>query len=106
MNTNLGPRGLLAKACVRRLEWASAEDLALCNPPYDMVIAGDCLYEEACIAPLLKTMWELAGPETEVCTFGDVICLWLLLFLFDVLSPFPWLVAFLPLVEPAFNIPR
>lgn len=55
-------------ARVQRLEWASAEDLEACEPPYDVVIAGDCLYEEACIAPLLETMWALAGPETEVRT--------------------------------------
>lgn len=67
VETNLGPLGLTGNVCVRRLRWGSAEDLAACDPPYEMVIAGDCLYEEACIAPLLETMWELAGPETEVC---------------------------------------
>lgn len=54
---------------MRRLEWGSTEDLALFEPPYDVVIAGDCLYEESCIAPLLQTMWALAGPETEVSFF-------------------------------------
>lgn len=63
---NLGPRGLAHMACVRRLEWDCAEELALFQPPYDTVIAGDCLYEEACISPLLKTMWALSGPDTEV----------------------------------------
>lgn len=63
---NLGPRGLAGKALVRRLEWDCAEELALFEPPYDVVIAGDCLYEEACISPLLKTMWALSGPNTEV----------------------------------------
>lgn len=63
---NLGPRGLAGKALVRRLEWDCAEELALFEPPYDVVIAGDCLYEEACISPLLKTMWALSGPHTEV----------------------------------------
>lgn len=64
---NLGPRGLAGKAFVRRLEWDCAEELALFEPPYDVVVAGDCLYEEACILPLLKTMWALSGPNTEVC---------------------------------------
>ncbi|CAM9505229.1 unnamed protein product [Sphacelaria rigidula] len=72
VETNLGPAGIADKVCVRRLVWASAEDLAMCEPPYDMVIAGDCLYEEACITPLLKTMWELAGPETDVLLCGVV----------------------------------
>lgn len=63
---NLGPRGMSGNVRIRRLEWASVEDLAQCQPPYDMVIAGDCLYEEACISPLLQTICALSGPETEV----------------------------------------
>ena len=51
---------------MRRLEWGSAEELARFDPPYDVVVAGDCLYEEACIVPLLQTMWALAGARTEV----------------------------------------
>lgn len=66
IEANLGPRGLAGKARARRLVWGSAEELALFQPPYDVVLAGDCLYEEACISPLLQTMWALAGPETEV----------------------------------------
>lgn len=74
VESNLGPRGLTGNVLVQRLEWASAEDLALLEPPYDVVIAGDCLYEEACIAPLLQTMWALAGPKTEVrVLFGSVL---------------------------------
>ena len=69
VDTNLGPRGLAGKAFVRRLEWDCAEELALFEPPYDVVIAGDCLYEEACITPLLKTMWALSGPNTEVISY-------------------------------------
>ncbi|CAM9952885.1 unnamed protein product, partial [Hapterophycus canaliculatus] len=65
VDMNLGERGLAGKACVRRLQWDCAAELALLEPPYDVVIAGDCLYEEACISPLLKTMWALAGPDTE-----------------------------------------
>lgn len=69
VEANLGPRGLAGNARVRRLEWASAQDLAMFEPPYDVVLAGDCLYEEACVAPLLQTMWALAGPKTEVSFF-------------------------------------
>eukprot|EP00752_Nemacystus_decipiens_P008253 g7380.t1 len=72
VDMNLGPRGLAGKAFVRRLEWDCAEELALFEPPYDVVIAGDCLYEEACISPLLKTMWALSGPNTEVLLSGVV----------------------------------
>eukprot|EP00903_Cladosiphon_okamuranus_P019209 g17663.t1 len=72
IDMNLGPRGLAGKAFVRRLEWDCAEDLALFEPPYDVVIAGDCLYEEACISPLLRTMWALSGPNTEVLLSGMV----------------------------------
>lgn len=70
---NLDPRGLSGKASVRRLEWDCAAELAMFEPPYDIVIAGDCLYEEACISPLLKTMWALSGPNTEV---GHVFAVW------------------------------
>lgn len=66
VEANLAPRGMEANACVRRLEWGSAEELARFDPPYDVVVAGDCLYEEACIVPLLQTMWALAGARTEV----------------------------------------
>ncbi len=66
VDMNLEPRGLAGKATVRRLAWDCAEELALFEPPYDMVIAGDCFYEEACISPLLKTMWALSGPTTQV----------------------------------------
>lgn len=66
VDMNLEPRGLAGKASVRRLAWDCAEELALFEPPYDMVIAGDCFYEEACISPLLKTMWALSGPTTQV----------------------------------------
>lgn len=69
VETNLAPRGLTGNVCVRRLKWGSAEDLSSFNPPYDVVVAGDCLYEEACITPLLETMWELAGPDTDVSPF-------------------------------------
>lgn len=65
VDMNLGERGLAGKASVRRLQWDCAAELAVLEPPYDVVIAGDCLYEEACISPLLRTMWALAGPETE-----------------------------------------
>lgn len=70
---NLAPRGLAGKAFVRRLEWDCAEELARLEPPYDVVIAGDCLYEEACISPLLKTMWALSGPHTEVRDGSSVV---------------------------------
>lgn len=66
VDMNLDPRGLSGKASVRRLEWDCAAELALFEPPYDMIIAGDCLYEEACISPLLKTMSALSGPNTDV----------------------------------------
>ncbi|CAM9745881.1 unnamed protein product [Ectocarpus sp. 6 AP-2014] len=72
VDMNLDPRGLSGKASVRRLEWDCAAELALFEPPYDIVIAGDCLYEEACISPLLKTMWALSGPNTEVLLSGVV----------------------------------
>lgn len=66
VENNLGPRGMAGNASVQRLIWASAEDIATFDPPYDLIIAGDCLYEEACISPLLQTMCALAGPDTEV----------------------------------------
>ncbi|CAM9505459.1 unnamed protein product [Ectocarpus sp. 13 AM-2016] len=72
VDMNLDPRGLSGKASVRRLEWDCAAELAMFEPPYDIIIAGDCLYEEACISPLLKTMWALSGPNTEVLLSGVV----------------------------------
>ncbi|CAM9988676.1 unnamed protein product [Laminaria digitata] len=72
VEANLAPRGMEANATVRRLKWGSAEELTSFEPPYDVVVAGDCLYEEACIVPLLQTMWALAGPSTEVLLCGVV----------------------------------
>ncbi|CAN0265646.1 unnamed protein product [Pylaiella littoralis] len=72
VDMNLGPRGLADRASVRRLEWDCAEELAEFEPPYDVLIVGDCLYEEACISPLLNTMWALSGPETEIFLSGVV----------------------------------
>ncbi|CAM9841082.1 unnamed protein product, partial [Discosporangium mesarthrocarpum] len=71
VENNLGSRGLKSQATVRRLEWAT-DDLLSFDAPYDMVLAGDCLYEEACIVPLLETMWALSGPETEILLCGVV----------------------------------
>ncbi|CAM9946684.1 unnamed protein product [Ascophyllum nodosum] len=72
VEANLAPRGMSGNARIRQLRWASKEDLAKCEPPYDILIAGDCLYEEACIAPLLQTMWALAGPKSEILLCGVV----------------------------------
>uniref|UniRef100_A0A8C5Q4H2 Valosin containing protein lysine methyltransferase n=1 Tax=Leptobrachium leishanense TaxID=445787 RepID=A0A8C5Q4H2_9ANUR len=42
------------------------EDVAGYLPPPDYILMADCIYYEESVHPLLKTLKDLAGPETSI----------------------------------------
>lgn len=62
-----GKEGVKAgKVKVAQLYWGNAKQIEALKPPFDFVVAGDVVYLENIVVPLLETMSALAGPETVV----------------------------------------
>lgn len=57
---------------VETLLWGKDTDVSHLQPPFDILVAGDCVYEEACIVPLLETMQKLTDEHTQVYMCGIV----------------------------------
>ncbi|KAJ3050768.1 hypothetical protein HK097_008250 [Rhizophlyctis rosea] len=36
------------------------------TPPYDIILAADCVYLEAAFDPLIETLLQLSSPETQI----------------------------------------
>jgi predicted nicotinamide N-methyase len=47
----------------RALEWGSKGDMAALNPPFDLVVASDCVYKQDLFTPLLETLEAAVGDE-------------------------------------------
>eukprot|EP00611_Tribonema_gayanum_P028868 TRINITY_DN7559_c0_g1_i3.p1 TRINITY_DN7559_c0_g1~~TRINITY_DN7559_c0_g1_i3.p1 ORF type:complete len:195 (-),score=28.55 TRINITY_DN7559_c0_g1_i3:70-654(-) len=72
IDANFDHRGLpLDTIQVEELVWGQT-DVTPLQPPFDIILAGDCLYQEACIEPLLQTMHSLASEDTLVLLCGAV----------------------------------
>mmetsp|Transcript_28083 Transcript_28083/g.36463 ORF Transcript_28083/g.36463 Transcript_28083/m.36463 type:complete len:235 (+) Transcript_28083:111-815(+) len=46
--------------------WGNEEELALLNPPYDLVLCADCLYEQEALEPFKAALRQLCRPRTLV----------------------------------------
>ena len=58
---------LIGSVAVHELDWDCAEHAAaLREPPAEVVMAADCVYNEEIVPALLATMHALAGPDTLV----------------------------------------
>ena len=51
---------------VAELDWANEEHYARLNPPFDYVIAADCVYSETAVPHFLKAVLAMSGPRTLV----------------------------------------
>jgi hypothetical protein len=69
-STTLGSAGKAGvkagKVKVAQLYWGNQKQIEALKPPFDYVIAGDVVYLENIVQPLLETMSALAGPETVI----------------------------------------
>lgn len=62
-----GKAGVKAgKVKVAQLYWGNSKQIEALKPPFDYVIAGDVVYLENIVQPLLETMSALAGPDTVI----------------------------------------
>ncbi|CAM9789952.1 unnamed protein product [Chrysoparadoxa australica] len=66
-NSAISPLGSIE---VRKVVWG--EPVEELGAPFEVLLVGDCLYEEQCIEPLLETMWKLSTVETEILLCGVV----------------------------------
>lgn len=55
----------------RELDWGNAEHAAACGPPFDFVVATDCVYSEALVAPLLQTMLHVSNSRTRIVVMNE-----------------------------------
>jgi len=60
-----------ARLTVAEMDWF-APQVERFQRPVDVIVAGDCCYQPAVIAPLMQTMWDLSSAETAVFLCGIV----------------------------------
>jgi len=48
----------------RALEWGSKKDINVLNPPFDLVVASDCVYKQELFTPLLGISIPHSSPPT------------------------------------------
>jgi predicted nicotinamide N-methyase len=61
-----------ARVTIAELDWFAPQVERFQGQPIDVVVAGDCCYQPAVIAPLLQTLWALSRAETAVFLCGIV----------------------------------
>ena len=63
---NAGTRfeGNVGRISVQPLDWSAEEKLATVDPPYDYVLAADCVYHEHHVDDLLDTILRLTDAKS------------------------------------------
>ena len=56
--------GNVGRIRVQPLDWSAEEKLATVDPPYDYVLAADCVYHEHHVDDLLDTILRLTDPKS------------------------------------------
>merc|ERR1712122_364560 len=62
----------MGKLRVQTLEWGDAESIDTTNPPFDLIIGSDILYDNSYLHKLvgtdklMETVTKLSGPSTEI----------------------------------------
>ena len=51
---------------VCELDWANSEQYKAVQPPYDYIIAADCVYSETVVPHFLNAVRAMAGPRTSI----------------------------------------
>mmetsp|Transcript_29100 Transcript_29100/g.37521 ORF Transcript_29100/g.37521 Transcript_29100/m.37521 type:complete len:305 (-) Transcript_29100:154-1068(-) len=69
---NLSPQEQQERVRVRYLCWGDYSNEAELSPPFDIILAGDCMYQDACVEPFLQTMWRFSDSKTEIYVAGVV----------------------------------
>jgi hypothetical protein len=58
--------GVTGKVSVAELDWANKSHYDALNPPFDYVIAADCVYSEIAVPHFLNAVQSMAGPKSCV----------------------------------------
>ena len=58
--------GVAGHVSVAELDWANPEHYPPLNPPFDYVIAADCVYNELAVPHFLNAVLAMTGPRTSV----------------------------------------
>ena len=58
--------GVAGKVSVSELDWSNKSHYAALEPPYDYVIAADCVYSEVAVPHFLNAVQSMTGPKSIV----------------------------------------
>lgn len=51
---------------LRELRWGNKEQIAAAGPPFDLILASDCLYDDGQLDVFRETLIGLSGPGTQI----------------------------------------
>lgn len=59
---------------IKELDWSNEATYTQFKPPYDYIIAADCVYGEAAVKPFLRTVLQMANKKTVVLIANEMRC--------------------------------
>lgn len=64
LEQNIALNGVGSKVVAAALPWGQSVDAL--DPPFDLILASDVIYQEECISDLITTLISLSGKHTRV----------------------------------------
>jgi predicted nicotinamide N-methyase len=69
-----GQSNIVGSVDIKELDWSNEATYTQFKPPYDYIIAADCVYGEAAVEPFLRTVLQMANKKTVVLIANEMRC--------------------------------